>query len=222
MPRIFSVRINLDDMFARLDALDTTEESAWLKGFRVGSRGGPLRPEWSNPTKCGYQFGLQAHQVAVGFSEKQSAKGKLRHSHGSATAEANTSHGSAISSNPVIQESKNEGTNVASHGSATAKPTPPSDILDGMDGDETPIQVAEPIPMEINWRDWRSHHGSIHVARGGEDGSPDDWEIIFRRYGVPCMDAMYERLRKDAPQVRIYYNVALKWLEENTKKRNAS
>ncbi len=97
----------------------------------------------------------------------------------------------------------------------------PSPFFDGMDADETPVEIAAPIPMEINWRDWRSHHGQVHVAFRGEDGCADDWERIFGRYGVQCLDAMYSRLLEEMPGKRIYYSAALTWLETNTRKRHA-
>jgi hypothetical protein len=205
--RIFSVRINLDEMFARLDALDASEESAWLKGFRVGARGGLRRAEWSGPILNGHEFGAQAYRDALAFSSKQSAKGKLRHSHGSATAKPNISQPPAISSNPVIQESKNEGT-------MRASATPAPDIFDGMDQDET-VVLAVSEPQEANWFDWRSQHASVHIARRGEDGDPASWERVWAIYGKDIFDAMYARLNVFGK--RIYFDKALAWFEANTK-----
>ena len=118
LSRIFSVRINLDDMFSRLDVLNAGEEAEWLRGFRTGARGGLLRPGSGAALACGHEFGSQAYVLASEFSEKQAAKGRLRNmgdynrhqpdsSHGSATAQPSPSHGSAISSNPVIQLTSN-------------------------------------------------------------------------------------------------------------------
>ena len=98
--RIFTVRINLDDMAAQLDGLDSdADKLQWLAGFRVGSRGVPAVLGWSEAKKLGHSLGLSAHQSAVAYSDKQSAKGKARNmggfNRGSAAAGASLSHGSA-------------------------------------------------------------------------------------------------------------------------------
>ncbi len=222
MSRIFSIRINLDEMSSRLDALGSSDETMdWLRGFRIGTRGGQAKSGWSTAMACGHEFGLNAHLLAQRFSEIQAAKGRLRNmgdynrsqpppSQAPATAEPSSSHGSAISSNPVIQESNNP----IIQGNGRAPATPP----DIFDPDEDPIELAQPMPPEsmvMNWRDWRSQHGSVFVARRGDDGDPEAWEATFKLYGPECFDGMYSALKPTAK--RIYFNVALQWLEANTK-----
>ncbi len=87
-----------------------------------------------------------------------------------------------------------------------------------MDRDETPIELAKPIPMTINWRDWRSQHGAVFIARRGDDGDQEGWEEAFKFYGPECFDCMYDAL-KDSK--RIYFNAAVVWLEQNTEKETA-
>ncbi len=108
-PRIFSVRINLDEMFARLDALNPGDESSWLRGFRIGVRGGVLRSDDPVVT-CGHEFGLHAFSAAKDFSGKQTLRANKRwkpsipdECHGNATAMPESCRNDAISSNPVIQ-----------------------------------------------------------------------------------------------------------------------
>lgn len=95
---------------------------------------------------------------------------------------------------------------------------PPPDVMDGMNKDETTIELAKSIPMEINWRDWRSQHGAVFVARRGDDGDQDGWEEAFKFYGAECFDCMYNSLKATK---RIYFNAAIVWLEENTEKETA-
>jgi hypothetical protein len=206
--RIFSVRINVDEMSAQLEACDSDDEKLqWLAGFRAGVRGLTARTPWQQAKKTGAQFGLEAYQRAVAFSEKQSAKGKLRHCHGSATAKPDINQTPAISSNPVIQESKNEGT-------MRGRATPTPDLFDGMDQDET-VVLAVSEPQEPNWFDWRSQHASVYIARRGEDGDTASWERIYAVYGQHIFDRMYARLNESGK--RIYFDKALAWFEANTK-----
>lgn len=119
-------------------------------------------------------------------------------------------------------EGKRKGIGKEGEEESEGKPEPsptPLDVLDGMDRDQTPIELAKPMPMEINWRDWRSHHGMVHVAFRGEDGCAEDWDRIFQRFGPKCLDVMYTRLLEAAPSKRIYYPAALAWLGANTREK---
>lgn len=75
--RAYFVKLNLDDMAASLDALDSTEERGqWLEGFRVGSRGSKPRDGWPEAKMLGYTFGMDCWEKAEEFREKQAAKGR--------------------------------------------------------------------------------------------------------------------------------------------------
>lgn len=95
--RAFFVRLNLDDMGASLDSLDSTEERGlWLEGFRIGSRGNPSRDGWAEPKKLGHEFGMECWNSAQAFREKQSAKGKASANsrNGSTTVQPQFNHSS--------------------------------------------------------------------------------------------------------------------------------
>lgn len=75
--RTFFVRLNLDDMAADIDRLDSTEERGlWLEGFRIGSRGHDKRDEWGFPKLLGHAFGLRCHDEAVIFRDKKVIAGQ--------------------------------------------------------------------------------------------------------------------------------------------------
>ncbi len=115
-------------------------------------------------------------------------------------------------------ENPTEGKGREEEGKGKDGATTTSLMFEGMDADETPIELAKAAPMEINWRDWRSHHALIKVAFNGEDGCSADWERLFGRYTIRSLDAMYARLQEATPGKLIYYGAALAWLESKTPK----
>ena len=76
MKRIFSVRINLDDMAASLEFLEGDASLAeWLRGFRYGLRGAPSR--WaSGPGAAGFHIGSRSLSEAHEFQLAKSDGGK--------------------------------------------------------------------------------------------------------------------------------------------------
>lgn len=76
MKRIFSVRLNLDDMAASLEFLEGDASLAdWLRGFRYGLRGAPSR--WDGgPGAAGFRIGASALAEAHEFQLAKSDGGK--------------------------------------------------------------------------------------------------------------------------------------------------
>lgn len=76
MKRIFSVRLNLDDMAASLEFLEGDAALAeWLRGFRYGLRGAPSR--WDNgPGSAGFRVGSSSLAEAHEFQLAKSDGGK--------------------------------------------------------------------------------------------------------------------------------------------------
>jgi hypothetical protein len=234
--RIFSIRVNVDDMSAQLDACDSdAERLQWLAGFRLGARGAAQGHGWPQHKIVGYELGLASYQEAETKVAKQSSNGvKSAHARrvkfGSAkprACEPDVNHGSNggskvvrenanLSNNPIIQESSNPGIQ-ESTSERTTFATPTDPIFDGMDSDKTEIVLATPVPLEPNWLDWRSQHGAVFVARRGEDGDSLAWERAFKLYGLECFDGMYYALKSTGKPV--YFNLAMAWLEENTSER---
>lgn len=112
--RIFSVRLNLDDMCADLDALDTDKEMAdWLRGFKAGSRG--LTPRWKADTagSKGYALGVECLEEAKRYQARQAEKGRLsaskRTHENSTTVEPRLNHGST---NPPTAAQPNQSTTI--------------------------------------------------------------------------------------------------------------
>lgn len=76
MKRIFSVRVNLDDMAASLEFLEGDAALAdWLRGFRYGLRGAPSRWD-SGPGAAGFHIGASALAEAHEFQLAKSDGGK--------------------------------------------------------------------------------------------------------------------------------------------------
>lgn len=74
--RAFFIHLNLDDLAADTDALDSTEERGqWLEGFKVGSRGHEARDSWSDAKRRGHAFGVDCWENAEALRLAQSAKG---------------------------------------------------------------------------------------------------------------------------------------------------
>jgi len=208
MGRIFTVRINLDDMCAGLDALESPQESHdWLKGFRIGSRGHPGKDEWSVAMTAGYLFGLDAYAGACAFSEKQSAKGKRsaqqRFNHGSTTVQPNVNHGSTISNiqYPVsnIQLSKIQGGNT-----------------NFLDTPEDEVQLAKPLPPPSkppsrHLPDFLAICPGMHVSR---DNRPD-WDATLKHWGWEALVDGATTLRKQKNGQPVYHNEMTDWLANN-------
>jgi len=76
MKRIFSVRLNLDDMAASLEFLEGDAALAeWLRGFRYGLRGAASR--WQDgPGADGFRIGASSLAEAQGFQLAKSDGGK--------------------------------------------------------------------------------------------------------------------------------------------------
>ncbi len=226
MARIFSVRINLDEMFAQLDALDQGRDKLqWLEGFRAGSRGAPNHAKWSSAKRDGASFGAEARSRALNLSQKQSSnahvrwdKGQEVTSNGNAAAMPPQCQNDAWSMpNPTIQQSNEP----KSEGTMGTKPTHP-DLFGGMDGDETPIELAKPIPresMKINFRDWNMSHPRLWVSRNGEQGSLADWTALFDKFseeGTEAMDETYSSLIETMEaKKKINYSTFIESLNEN-------
>lgn len=115
--RIFSVRINLDDIHASLRRWRERESRGdWLDGFLDGCDG--INQDGSDPYTQGNKIGLESYGQAVSFQTGQSDKAKKRwnatamprHESGNATAmpkhmpEAMPE--ACLSNNPIIEESK--------------------------------------------------------------------------------------------------------------------
>lgn len=98
-------------------------------------------------------------------------------------------------------------------------PRPNPDFFDGMDRDETEIVYAKPVHLEVSWRDWRLHHGSVFVGRHGDGDDDDAWARAWKLYGQDIFDVMYSALA--ASGKRVYYTHALQWFEKNTKDQPA-
>jgi hypothetical protein len=82
--RIWSVQLNLDDVAADMDAFPTdSEQAAWVRGFRLGARGLPLRVGQSEAWQAGHRQGADAYLRVAELRDRQSAKG-----HASAAARA--------------------------------------------------------------------------------------------------------------------------------------
>ena len=76
MKRIFSVRLNLDEMSASLEFLEGDAALAeWLRGFRYGLRGAASRWE-TGPGAEGYRIGAASLREAQGFQIAKSEGGK--------------------------------------------------------------------------------------------------------------------------------------------------
>lgn len=74
--RIFSVRINLDEIASSLDLCFTdADRSAWLRGFMVGCRGGQV-PSGPPPMLDGHRLGLEAHSGAIAHQQRAAEGGK--------------------------------------------------------------------------------------------------------------------------------------------------
>jgi len=94
MGRIFSVRINIDDVSASLDFWPSDQErSAWLRGFMAGLRGAPNR--WQEgPESNGHALGAAGYADSVAWRERQAQGGKRsaesrQAKHGSSNPRAN-------------------------------------------------------------------------------------------------------------------------------------
>lgn len=225
MGRIFSVRINLDEMFAQLDALDHGREKLlWLEGFRVGSRGTQERSNWGAVKRQGAKFGYLAFEDAVKLSQRQSIKADTlweKKREADATALPRQSHGvcpeHAKSSNP------REPINPRSEESNSAKPkhSPPSeDIMEGMDVDA--IELAKPLPaksMRVTFRDWNMSHPKLWFGRNGEQGGLEDWTAFFDKFstdGLEALDETYAALiGKMEPGKKINYSAFIEYFNEN-------
>ena len=98
MGRIFSVRVNMDDLSASLDIWPTDQErSAWLRGFLLGARGGHSRWESGTPEADGYTIGRSGHDDSQQWRDKKSDAGKRsaearREKNGSSDPRANREH----------------------------------------------------------------------------------------------------------------------------------
>jgi len=117
MSRIFSVRINLDDLLASADLCRTAEDKAqWLDGFRFGARGGSCKnvslehEGWAR----GFARGQEARDSALAFQAEQKRKSYMRQCFTKNTTSeptsvdtsVDTSKPPSISNNRVIEESK--------------------------------------------------------------------------------------------------------------------
>lgn len=77
MARIFSIRVNIDDLSASLDVWPTDQErSSWLRGFLVGSRGAALRWQLGTPEADGHAVGVAGYADSLAWKAKQSEAGK--------------------------------------------------------------------------------------------------------------------------------------------------
>jgi hypothetical protein len=117
MARIFSVRINLDEINASLLRWRSAESRAdWLDGFLLGCSG--IVMDGTEPYSHGNKLGLIFHSQAMVFQAKQSEKGKLsaaarstgsqpEANHGSTTVQPRSNRSPTISNNRIIEESSN-------------------------------------------------------------------------------------------------------------------
>lgn len=101
--RIFFVQLNLDEMSAQLDILDSTHERGeWLEGFRAGTRGSQTRETWSEAKMLGHAFGLGCLTEAEEFQRKKS---EIQSARGKKSAEARRARtGSAQPTKPTAPE----------------------------------------------------------------------------------------------------------------------
>lgn len=215
MGRIFSVRINIDDMSALLDALDSAEEHAdWLRGFRAGSRGHPPRDGWSIAAKSGHDFGMEAFNGAIELGAKQSANANKRWSH--AKPMPPHSHGNAkgmpphmpegmpdacLSNNPVIQVSNNQLSKIHS-GSTNFLDTPEDEI--------TLSKPLPPVPSK-HLPDFLAVSPGLHVTK---DNRPD-WDASLRQWGWEPMSDAAATLYKQKNGQPIWHNEITSWLAAN-------
>ncbi len=121
--------------------------------------------------------------------------------------------------NPTPQPTEGKGREEEGEGKSTA-PTPPG-LFDDMDKDQ--IEIAQAMPVDPNWLDWRMLHPLVRVGRRGDDGDATAWEKLFGYYGQECFNTAYRILVRDAPKPDspIYYDQLAKWLHLNTEAPNA-
>lgn len=124
--RIFFVQLNLDEMSAQLDVLDsTTERGEWLEGFRAGTRGSQSRETWSEPKRMGHAFGIDCLDKAEEFQRKKS---EVQAERGRKSAEARRARFGSAQPNqvrttpePRFEPDSNHGSN---HGSYPVRTAP--------------------------------------------------------------------------------------------------
>ena len=211
MGRIFSVRINIDDMSALLDALDSAEEYAdWLRGFRAGSRGHPQRDGWSAAAKSGHDFGWEAFNGAIELGAKQSANANKRWANAKPMPPHMPPHmpdgmpESCLSNNPIIQVSKNQLSKIQV-GNTNFLDTP-----------EDEIQLAKPMPPPSkppsrHLPDFLAICPGMHVSR---DNRPD-WIATLEHWGWEAMVDGATTLRKQKNGQPVYHNEMTDWLANN-------
>ncbi len=236
MSRIFNVRLNLDALAADLVHCETDQERGqWLAGFQTGACGALSRQDWSALKARGFAFGVAVRAEASGFIAQQAE-------HGNKSAEArrqkygSAKPGRATPEPPSPQPPKVVGTtpepihnpqstiqrSTSENPAATNRPPAPPHPCDGMDGDETPIELAKPIPresMKINFRDWNMSHPRLWVSRNGEQGSLADWTALFDKFseeGTEAMDETYSSLIETMEaKKKINYSTFIESLNEN-------
>lgn len=166
MSRIFKVWVNLDEMCARLDVYSDLEVAQWVRGFRIGSRGGIGTGIASAPMLNGLEFGQQAHEEAIAYSARQAAKGRLRHQpkpcHGSATAEPRLSTGSA-----------NPASNIQHLASNSEHPQTRTHSQEANAFDTGPVEVVTP---EERWRYERQQEWATALLAVGAKVGPGNWQ----------------------------------------------
>jgi hypothetical protein len=207
MSRIFSVRINLDEINASLLRWRATDSRAdWLDGFLTGCSGVDM--DGSEPFTIGNKIGMECHAQAVAFQGKQRGKADKRWSatamprqcHGIATAMPRHSHGNATampedmprqcqSNNRIIEESNNEVTvNHAREAVAVAS----TDFMEGSQEAPATAMACE----RRSFADWRIIVAHRIFWTREED---DVWKGIYGAEGWDEMTKAYRYLETKHP-----------------------
>jgi hypothetical protein len=76
--RIYFVKFNLDEFSASLAEYeeDTHALGLWLRGYKLGAYGLPIRPDAEPARAKGHAFGLKANQEAAEYAKSRSDNGK--------------------------------------------------------------------------------------------------------------------------------------------------
>lgn len=203
--RIFSVRINLDEMNASLLRWRSSESRAdWLDGFMLGCSG--VAMDGTEPYSQANKIGLAYHASAVAFQVDQSAKANRRwnaaalprHKLGNAPAMPRHESGIAAempgqcqSNNRIIEQSNDQVT--VNQGADAAASI--DDVMTSMQPEE-PAHVAQALDRRT-FADWRIIIGRRIFWTREEDSA---WKAMYQAEGWDEMTRGYEYLAKKHPE----------------------
>lgn len=157
MKRIFTVRLNIDEMCAVLDQVGEDGYTQWLAGFRLGLRGSQRCPyKHDTEGQLGYQMGKELLDEATLFHTAKSRSGK---------ASADKRMGSESST----KQSTNGSTNGSTNRATKVQPSSIEHLVSNNEQRAASSEATPALSIDDRRRDYLVSLGAKMRTWDGED-----------------------------------------------------